>query len=402
MLRKLISLTIFLSLLLAICAQDKAIFVEPKSGYWNHIKEEIDKYEKEDKSRKIFQVDLEGIEIPISVDQFNQYWHQPPISQGNTGTCWSFSTTSYFESEVYRLFKKEVKISELYTVYWEYVEKAREYVRTRGKSLFAEGSEANAVTRIWKQYGIVPGDAYTGLKEGQKFHNHSHVFKEMYSYLKNVKENNAWNEETVLETIKSILDYHLGIPPQKFMVDGKEYTPKSYLKDYLKLNLDDYYDILSYLQQPFWQQVEYEVPDNWWHNKDYWNIPLNDYMSLFKSAIRNGFSICIGGDVSEPGKVAEKDVFLVPDFDIPSEYINDYSRQFRFSNETTTDDHGVHVVGWMELNGSDWYLIKDSGASARDGNNKGYYFFSEDYIKLKIMDFMVHKDALGDLADRLK
>lgn len=402
MLRKLISLAIFLSIIITISAQDKAKFVEPKSGYWNHIKEEIDKYEKEDKSRKTFQVDLEGIEIPSSVDQFNKYWHQPPISQGNTGTCWSFSTTSYFESEVYRLFKKEVKISELYTVYWEYVEKAREYVRTRGKSLFAEGSEANAVTRIWKQYGTVPGNVYTGLQEGQKFHNHSHVFNEMYSYLKNVKENNFWNEEVVLETIKSILDYHIGVPPQKFMVEGKEYSPKTYLKDFLKLNLDDYYDILSYLQQPFWQQVEYEVPDNWWHNKDYWNIPLDDYMSLFKNAIRNGFSICIGGDVSEPGKVAEKDVFLIPDFDIPSEYINDYSRQFRFSNETTTDDHGVHVVGWMALNGSDWYLIKDSGASARDGNNKGYYFFSEDYIKLKIMDFMVHKDALGELIDKLK
>lgn len=402
MLRKLISLTIFLTMFFTIFAQDKAKFVEQKSGYWNHIKEEIDKYEKEDKPRKTFQVDLEGIEIPTSVDQFNQYWHQPPISQGNTGTCWSFSTTSYFESEVYRIHKKEVKLSELYTVYWEYVEKAREYVRTRGESLFAEGSEANAVTRIWKQYGTVPGEVYTGMKDGQKFHNHSHVFNEMYSYLKNVKENNFWNEEVVLETIKSILDYHLGVPPQKFMVEGKEYTPKTYLKDYLKLNLDDYYDILSYLQQPFWQQVEYEVPDNWWHNKDYWNIPLDDYMKLFKSAIRNGYSICIGGDVSEPGKVAEKDVFLIPDFDIPSEYINDYSRQFRFSNETTTDDHGVHVVGWMELNGSDWYLIKDSGASARDGNNKGYYFFSEDYIKLKIMDFMVHKDALGDLSEKLK
>lgn len=402
MLRKFISLTIFISLVISLTAQDKANFVETKSGYWNHIKEEIANYEKENKPRKTFQVDLEGIEIPTLVDQFDQYWHQPPISQGNTGTCWSFSTTSYFESEVYRLFKKEVKISELYTVYWEYVEKAREYVRTRGESLFAEGSEANAVTRIWKQYGTVPGEVYTGMKDGQKFHNHSHVFNEMYSYLKNVKENKFWNEEVVLETIKSILDYHLGVPPQKFMVEGKEYTPKTYLKDYLKLNLDDYYDILSYMQQPYWQQVEYEVPDNWWHNKDYWNIPLDDFMKLFKSAIKNGYSICIGGDVSEPGKVADKDVFLIPEFDIPSEFINESARQFRFSNKTTTDDHGVHVVGWMELNGSDWYLIKDSGASARDGSNKGYYFFSEDYIKLKIMDFMIHKDALGDLSEKLK
>ena len=156
------------------------------------------------------------------------------------------------------------------------------------------------------------------------------------------------------------------------------------------------------MQQPYWKQVEYQVEDNWWHNKDYWNIPLDDFMKLFKNAIKNGFTVCIGGDVSEAGKDASKDVFLVPEFDIPVDYINEYSRQFRFSNGTTADDHGIHVVGWTNLDGIDWYLIKDSGSSSRNGNNKGYYFFREDYVKLKIMDFMIHKDALGDYAEKLK
>ncbi len=403
MLKRIITILIGLSILISVNAQSKAKFVESKAKFWNHIKEEIEKYEEKEKEpRKIFQVDLEGVLLPTSVDQLESYWHQPPISQGNTGTCWSFSTTSYFESEVYRLHKKEVKLSEMYTVYWEYVEKARGFVQSRGETIFEQGSEANAVTRIWKQYGIVPAEFYTGLKEGQKFHNHTAVYKEMNNYLQSVKKANAWNEEIVIETIKSILNQHLGTPPEKFMVEGKEYTPKTYLSDYLQLNLNDYYDILSYMQQPYWEQVEYEVPDNWWDNKDYWNLPLDDFMKIFQNAIREGFTICIGGDVSEPGKVAEKDVFLIPEFDIPVEYINDYSRQYRFSNETTTDDHGLHVVGWMNLDGTDWYLVKDSGASARDGNNEGYYFFREDYIRLKIMDFMVHKDALGEYKDKLK
>ena len=403
MLKRIITILIGLSILISVNAQSKAKFVESKAKFWTQIKEEIEKYEEKEKEpRKIFQVDLEGVTLPTSVDQFESYWHQPPISQGNTGTCWSFSTTSYFESEVYRLHKKEVKLSEMYTVYWEYVEKAKGFVESRGETIFEQGSEANAVTRIWKQYGIVPAELYTGLKEGQKFHNHTSVYKEMYNYLQSVKETNAWNEKIVIATIKSILNKHLGTPPEKFTVEGKEYTPKTYLTDYLKLNLNDYYDILSYMQQPYWEQVEYEVPDNWWDNKDYWNLPLDDYMKIFKNAVREGFTICIGGDVSEPGKVAEKDVFLIPEFDIPFEYINDYSRQYRFSNETTTDDHGLHVVGWMNLDGIDWYLVKDSGSSARDGNNVGYYFFREDYIKLKIMDFMVHKDALGEYKDKLK
>lgn len=403
MFARLITILISLSILISVSAQSKGKFIESKNEFWKHIEDEIAKYEEKEKEPKmIFQVDLEGVTIPTSVEQFETYWHQPPISQGNTGTCWSFSTTSYFESEVYRLHKKEVKLSEMYTVYWEYVEKAKGFVESRGETLFAQGSEANAVTRIWKKYGIIPRELFTGLKEGQEFYNQEPLEKEMYDYLQNVKETNAWNEDVVIETIKTFLDHYIGTPPRKFEVDGKEYTPETYLSDYLQLNLDDYYDILSYMQKPYWQQVEYEVPDNWWHNKDYWNIPLDDFMKLFKSAIHNGFTVCIGGDVSEAGKDANKDVFLVPEFDIPTEYINEYSRQFRFSNGTTTDDHGIHVVGWTNIDGTDWYLIKDSGSSSRNGNNKGYYFFREDYIKLKIMDFMVHKDALGDFAEKLK
>ena len=47
--------------------------------------------------------------------------------------------------------------------------------------------------------------------------------------------------------------------------------------------------------------AEYKVGDNWWHSKDYYNIPLDDFMSVLKNAIRNGYSIGIGGDVSEAG-----------------------------------------------------------------------------------------------------
>ena len=403
MLSKLITILISLSIFISISAQSKGKLVESKNEFWQHIEDAIADYEKKDKDPEmIFQVDLEGINLPTTIDQFQTYWHQPPISQGNTGTCWSFSTTSYFESEVYRLHKKEVKLYEMYTVYWEYVEKAKGFVESRGETIFEQGSEANAVTRIWKKYGIIPEELFTGLSEGQKFYNHEPLQKEMYDYLQSVKSTNSWNEDVVIATIKTILNHYLGTPPEKFEVDGEEYSPKTYLSDYLQLNLDDYYDILSYMQQPYWKQVEYQVEDNWWHNKDYWNIPLDDFMKLFKNAIKNGFTVCIGGDVSEAGKDASKDVFLVPEFDIPVDYINEYSRQFRFSNGTTADDHGIHVVGWTNLDGIDWYLIKDSGSSSRNGNNKGYYFFREDYVKLKIMDFMIHKDALGDYAEKLK
>ncbi len=384
--------------------KDKVIFVEKKPGFYQNVimKSIKELRAKPVKKSKRLTIDLTGYDLPKSIDEFKYYWHNKPVSQGNTGTCWSFATTSFFESEVYRQTKKKVKLSEMYTVYWEYVEKAKEFVRTRGQSLFAQGSEANAVTRIWKKYGIVPEKDYPRIRGKQKFPDHSQMFKEMYTYLQSVKTDNAWNEKLVLSTIKSILNNYIGTPPQKIIVENKSFTPLQYLHNYLKLNLDDYVDILSYMQAPYFKQVEYKVPDNWWHSKDYYNVPLKDFTKIVKSAIRNGYTMSIGGDVSEPGRIPEKDVFIIPSFDIPSEYIDENARQFRFSNKTTTDDHGIHLVGYMQKNGKDWYLIKDSASSSRDGNNKGYYFMSFDYLKLKIMDFMVHKDAVGNILNKFK
>jgi bleomycin hydrolase len=150
--------------------------------------------------------------------------------------------------------------------------------------------------------------------------------------------------------------------------------------------------------------VEYKVPDNWWHNTDYFNVPLSDYMDALKKSVRAGYTIAIAGDVSEPGLNRKTQAAMIPDFDIPSQYINDDARQFRFTNETTTDDHGLHVVGYCERNGKDWYLVKDSGSGSRNNNSKapefGYYFFHEDYVKLKILYFTVHKDAVKDLLKK--
>jgi bleomycin hydrolase len=336
------------------------------------------------------------MDIPKSKEEFKYYWHNDPVSQGNTGTCWSFSTTSFFESEVYRLTGKQVSFSPIYTAYWEYVEKAKEFVRTRGKSIFEEGSEANAVTRIYQKYGIVPAVSCSGFLPGQQAHDHSKMIKEMQSYLQNIKTTNAWDEDEVVKVIKSIMSHYLGEPPTEVIVDGKKYSPQEYLTNYLKLNMNDYVDVISYMQMPYWQQVEYEVPDNWWHNKDYYNVPLDDFMNVLKNAVKSGYTMVIGGDVSEAGYDSWAKCAVVPTFDIPSEYIDEYSRQFRFSNETTTDDHGIHLVGYVVKNNVTWFLIKDSGAGSRNVGDKGYYYYHEDYVKLKIMDFMVHKDAFKD------
>ena len=383
--------------------RDRAVFVEPKNEFYDSIKTTLDKfYKKPAPDRKVVRVDFSTFKAPASLNAFTTLWHTPPISQGVSGMCWCFSTTSLMESEIYRLTKRAIKLSELYTVYWEYVEKATGFVQSHGKTEFGQGSQAMAVFRAWKNHGIVPAEAYTGLKNNQPFHDHDKMFDEMRTYLMNVKASSAWNEATVTETIRSIMNHYIGEPPSTVTVNGKQMTPKEYWEKIVRLNPDDYVAVCSFLQKPMHTMVEYDVPDNWWHGVDYFNVPLDEYLAGLKSAVRTGYTVALWGDVSEPGIEGHAGIAVVPTFDIPPDYIDASARQFRFSNGTTGDDHGVHVVGYTQMDGEDWYLIKDSGSGARNSLHPGYYFFHEDYVKLKMLGYMVHKSAIPEIVAKMQ
>lgn len=348
------------------------------------------------------QSDMAGVNPPPSPAAFKTAFHFPPVAQYNTNTCWSFATTSYYEAEIFRLSGKKIKLSEMWTVYFEYLEKVRRFVRERGASLVAEGGESNAINRIWKTYGIVPEEAYPGRRVDVDKLDHEPLITEVKAFLDYVKANNLWNEEDVLKHLALILDKHLGAPPSRFVYQGREMTPLEFLKNETPLDMDNYVDVMSTSYYPFYTFQEYDVPDNWWHSKDYLNVPLDVWYGLILKAVKAGYTVGIGGDVSEPGKLGFHDVCFVPSFDIPAAYIDQDARELRIANRTTEDDHGIHIVGYKNYRGHDWFLVKDSGRSARWGKYEGYYFFRGDYVKLKMLTFTVPRDLLKDILAKVK
>ena len=356
--------------------------------------------EKERQDKKILRSSLPEDQRPSSPDDFTQVAHQPVQAQYYTGTCWSFATTSFLESEVTRITGKSVKLSEIANVYWEYQAKAARYVQERGDSLFAEGSECNSVTRMWKQHGAWPLAAYPGVTGEDPRHDHQRLYREMKAVLTAMNKKSIWDEETVLAMIRVIEDRELGRPPETFEHEGKTVTPAAFRDEVLKIDPDDYVQFISTLQMPFFEQGEFEVPDNWWHDTSYHNVPLDEFYAAIRGAMTSGYSVAIAVDVSEPGKDAENDVFFVPDYDIPGDHIDQLSREYRFAHRVTTDDHAVHFVGFTEHAGHDWFLIKDSGRSARHGKHEGYYFMRDDYVRLKVLSFIVHRDAVKELLER--
>ncbi len=371
-----------------VAAGDKAAYESPETGG----------------SGPVFRMDLTHVPKPSSVNEFNPLFHLRPVQQGNTGTCWSFATTSLFESELRRLQGLKVKLSEMHTAYWEYVEKARRFIREQGESFLGEGSEPNAVILRMKEYGAVRESDYPGFPaEGgaaapaEREHDHAGLFAEFRACLQGYRERGEWDEAKAIADVRAILDRRLGRPPETITVDGKTFTPRQYLDQVLKLPLDDYVAFISFEYAPFFTKAEYRVPDNWWHSPDYHNVPLDDFYAAIVNAISKGYTLALAGDISEPGNSGPNDAAVIPSFDIPRSVIGQDSREFRFANRTSTDDHVMHVVGWERRGDGEWLLLKDSWRTAWQGQFKGYFFYRDDYVKLKMLTFLVHKDAVAGL-----
>ena len=365
-------------------------------------KRQAERKERERREERELVSSLPESERPTSVEQFQQIPHLPPVRQYYTGTCWSFSTTSFMESEVIRKTSRKIKLAEMSTVYYEYLAKAARYLDERGDSLFAEGSESNALTRIWREHGAWPLSAYPGFTGPDPRHDHLRMFREMKALLEALAGKNLWDRESGLHMLQVILDRHLGPPPQQFEYQGQSYTPRQFMQQVLHIDPDEYVGFVSTLSEPFYRTVEFKVPDNWWHDSSYHNLPLDEFYQGLKEAVTKGYGVIVGVDVSEPGKDPEHDTLFVPPYDIPGDHIDQLAREYRLAHHVTTDDHGVHVVGYTRHAGHDWFLFKDSGSSAKRGSHRGYYFMRDDYVRLKVLSFMVHRDAVVDLLARFK
>lgn len=341
------------------------------------------------------------IEMPSDTSQFKKLWHNYPVRQWNTGTCWCFGAVSMAESEIYRQTGKKIKLSEMYIVYWEYVEKAKRFVREKGNSAFTEASEANAVPKIMKQYGIVPAELYPGTLNIPVFYDHAEMLSEMTAYLSKVKKRNFRNERAVTLKIQAILDKYMGHPPQFVTVDDSKYTPYEYLRTILKFEPGNYFSFMSTATLPYNEKGELEEEDNWWHDKNYYNIRPDDFLKIIISALDQGYTLTVCGDVTEPGRWDSMQVYVVPHFDIPPENINEAARQYRMDNKSTTDDHCIHFTGYFRNSSGMWFLIKDSGGGTYRAKYKGYSFMHENYVKLKMMTILVNKNAARFILDKI-
>ena len=344
-------------------------------------------------------------------------------NQYRSGTCWSFSSLAFVESELLRMGKGEYDLSEMFVVRNVYEEKAQKFVRFHGEISFSGGGAFHDALHVIQEYGMVPEEVYDGKVIGEENHVHGELDAVTKAYVEAVLKNKSKKLSPVwFKGFQGILDAYLGEYPASFTYNEKEYTPKSYAEE-MGLIVEDYIEIGSYTHHPFYQQFILEVPDNWMLDLVH-NLPMDEMMEIIDYAIENGYTIGWGSDVSEKGFSWKNGVAIVPDEElddlsgtekekwekltdkekksalysfsepVKEKTITQKMRQVEFDNYSTTDDHGMQITGIAEdQEGNRFYKVKNSWGTTGHIYD-GYFFASKAFVQLKTIDIVVHKDGI--------
>lgn len=327
--------------------------------------------------------------------------------QGSSGTCWSYSGNSFIESEMIRMGKKPIELSQIFTARNAYVEKGKMYVKMHGAVTLGEGGAFHDVMNMYKKYGTVPRSAYTGLQEGQTRNNFSEMSKMSESVLASVIKNDKLSENW-LKAYTSVIDTYLGEAPTEFMYEGKKYTPKTFADQVVGVKAEDYVEISSLKEYPYYTKFTLLVPDNWSFDQVY-NVKMDELVETVDNALKNGYTVAWAGDVSEKGFSWKNGVAFVPEIDFAQmtteqkadmfngpkaeKKVTEDERQKAFDNYETTDDHGMHITGIAkDQNGKEYYIVKNSWGLTND--YKGYMYMTKEFMKYKATGIMLHKTAV--------
>lgn len=325
----------------------------------------------------------------------------PVKNQYSSGTCWCFSATAMTESEMLQAGKPELDLSETFTVWNLYIDKAIKYIRRRGDTRFAEGGLGQDMLNAVANYGALPQSVYPGVGKDTVMSRDYKMADDLKGYLDGIlKKYKDTIPTNWIEGFMAILNSYLGQPPAEFDYNGKHYTPQTFAAEYITENPADFIGFTSFTHHPYYSSFVMEVPDNY-NSNAYYNLPLDEFIQTVKACILKGYTLTWDADVSNSGFQSSKgfamwvsnpsDAKALPNF--TEQPYNATVRQELFDKQVTQDDHLMQITGIAkDAKGTEYFIVKNSYGIR--GPFAGYVYVSMPYFAINTISVLVNKKAV--------
>lgn len=367
----------------------------------------------------------------------------PVCNQKQSGRCWIFAACNVLRENIAKKLNLEnFEISQNYIAFYDKLEKSN-YLLTSIIDLIknepdervlmhllvngvSDGGQWDMFVNIVKKYGIVPKNVMKETKQSSGTRESNILINSLIRqfaasaqklYKKGKEKEIPQLKENVLFKIYSLLLNAFGIPPKKFdfeftTKDGKyeiikDFTPKSFFKEYVGDTLDDYVSIINSptKDKPFFKTYTIEYLNNVVEGKPitHLNLPMERVKELIIEQLKNGEVVWFGSDVSN---YRDREGGLWDD--LSYDYMSAFDFDIKFDKEDMLDYHESCMNHAMVLTGVNvkegvpnrWKIENSWGA---DSGNKGYYMMSGSWFDSYVYQAVINKKYLSkEELDALK
>ena len=363
--------------------------------------------------------------------------------QKRSGRCWLFTGFNVLRAK----FIKDNNLGEFYfshcySFFWDQLEKSNLFLegiletRTlpitdrKVEWLFQhpinDGGQFTGISDNLLKYGVVPSDVMPETYSSNNTSRLSSLIAKLLRQggmeLRTKAEQGATLaglrkvKETTLQAIYRLLCLNLGTPPTTFeytlrdadgkVLSTKEYTPLSFYKEHIGLNLkDDYVMIMNDPSQPYYETYAIEYDRHAWDGKDwtYINLPMEEIKQMAIASLKDGSMMYYSCDV---GKELNKESGLLTlgydDYEAITGVPMTMTKGERIASFDSGSTHAMTLVA-VDLDKSGkptkWMVENSWGATS---GHQGHLIMTDAWFDAYTFRLVVNKKYLTPRAKELQ
>ena len=358
--------------------------------------------------------------------------------QKSSGRCWLYTGLNVIRTGTIENYKMDdLQLSQTYPFFWDQLEKANLFlegiVQTVDKPMddkrvewllknpIGDGGQWTGVVDVIQKYGVVPFDVMPDTKNSEATRWMSRLLRrklrgqamDLRQMFEDGKKEKALQETKVemLGEIYRILVLSLGEPPTQFewrykTADGKlsemkTYTPMSFFKDFVNIDLNDYVMFMNDPSRPYYKLYEIDYDRHIFEggNWKYINLPVEDIKNFAIESIKNNeamyFSCDVGKQLDKVKGTLDVNNYSYDDlFGVTF----DMDKTERIKTFESGSSHGMNLVGVdLDEDGKARKWLLENSWGAKSGH-KGFLVMTDNWFNEYMFRLVIKKEYVSPSA----